>query len=142
MLAAGLTLRHYEGFKACRSLGALKARCDQEFAEYDRWGIHVLVSQTESGQLTLGDSHEYGDVITPFDRSEIDDLVLKYLAGFLDIGNVGIVERWHGIYLKNLDGPWFVAHPSEDATVVTGMGGAGMTLSMGLAETVVSGLLD
>jgi len=142
MLAAGLTLRHYEGFRACPSLDALKRRHEEQYAEYDRWGIHVLVSQTESGQLTLGDSHEYGDAITPFDRSEIDDLVLGYLRGFLDIGDVPIVERWHGIYLKNRDGAWFVAQPTPEATVVTGMGGAGMTLSMGLAEKVVSGLLD
>lgn len=137
MLAAGLTLGHYEGFRACPSLPGLLRRFAAEFPEHGRWGIHVLVSQTEGGALTLGDSHEYGDAVTPFDRPEIDELILGYLGRFFAAPSMDVVERWHGIYLKNPSGPWFVAQPAEGVTVVTGLGGAGMTLSMGLAERVV-----
>src|SRR5262249_42362712 len=57
-LAAGLTLRFYPSFQVCDKLPALKERIASETPEYERWGIHGLVSQTAQGELTLGDSHE------------------------------------------------------------------------------------
>ena len=75
-LAAGLTLRFYPSFGICRTLPALKRR--QETPEYDKWGIHGLVSQTTCGELTLGDSHEYRLSVDVFNREEIDELMLKY----------------------------------------------------------------
>ncbi len=80
MLAAGLTLRHYRSFGNCPTLPALIARLDRDFSTYGRYGIHVLLSQTERGELTIGDSHEYGDAIEPFDKPEIDELILRYLT--------------------------------------------------------------
>jgi FAD dependent oxidoreductase TIGR03364 len=140
MLAAGLTLAHYESFKSCPSLPALKARLHREFAEYERYGIHVLVSQNGHGELTLGDSHEYDDEISIFNNEQIDRLVLKYLATFLEAPDCQIASRWHGFYLKHKTQPWWIAHPDEHVTLVTGVGGAGMTLSFGLAENVVEEL--
>jgi FAD dependent oxidoreductase TIGR03364 len=59
-LAAGLTFRFYPAFSICTTLPALRRRIASETPEYDRWHIHGLVSQTVKGELTLGDSHEYG----------------------------------------------------------------------------------
>jgi FAD dependent oxidoreductase TIGR03364 len=139
MLAAGLTLRHYPAFAACPSLSAVMSRFYAESPDYDRYGIHVLVSQNGQGELILGDSHEYGDVVEPFDKPEIDELVLRYLATFLRPPELRIAARWHGVYGKHPREPWFVARPANGVTVVTGLGGAGMTLSFGLAERVVAG---
>src|SRR5262245_58196813 len=77
-LAAGPTLRHYASFAKCPTLPALARRLDAELPEYGRYGIHVLVSQNAHGELTIGDSHEYGDAIGPFDNPLIDDLILAY----------------------------------------------------------------
>lgn len=140
MLAAGLTLLHYEAFRTCPSLPELQARLNTELPDYHRFGIHVLVSQNGLGELTLGDSHEYGDAISPFDKTQIDTLVLEYLARFLEAPRLEIASRWQGFYLKHPHQPWFIATPDEGVTVVTGVGGAGMTLSFGLAERVVEKL--
>ena len=102
--------------------------------EYDRWGIHVLVSQTAAGELTIGDSHEYGTAIDPFDRTEIDDLILTYARGFLAAPVTEIAEHWHGVYAKHPDQPYLSLAPAPNARVVTAIGGSGMTLSFGLAE--------
>jgi len=138
-LAAGLTLAHYRSFEGCATLAALRARFDREHARHRRLGIHVMVSQHQSGELTIGDSHEYGRHIAPFDRAEIDELILEYLARFFRAPTPAIVERWHGIYAKLLNGHTaFVTSPCERTWAVTGLGGAGMTLSFGLAEEVVA----
>ncbi len=142
MLAAGLTLAHYESFQSCPSLAALKARLHAEYAEYERYGIHVLVSQNGHGELTLGDSHEYDQEISIFNNEQIDTLVLNYLATFLEAPHCQIASRWQGFYLKHKTQPWLIAHPEDHVTLVTGVGGAGLTLSFGLAERVTKELIE
>ncbi len=137
MLAAGLTLRHYKNFENCPTLGIVKQRFASESADYDRYGIHVMASQNGQGELVIGDSHEYDATIEPFDKPEIDRLILEYLHTFLEVPDLEIAARWHGIYAKHPRDAYFVAHPAPNATVVTGLGGAGMTLSFGLADEVV-----
>jgi D-hydroxyproline dehydrogenase subunit beta len=141
MLAAGLTLRHYRGFAACPTLPELARRLDEQYPDYGRYGIHVLAAQNESGEISIGDSHEYGEEITPFDKSRIDELILDYFNGFVEVPELRITERWNGIYVRHPSEPFIVARPAPDTIAVTGVGGAGMTLSLGLAEEVVNELL-
>jgi hypothetical protein len=105
-----MTLAHYRAFQDCPSLPILKKRFADEMPDYVRYGIHVMVSQNGLGELTLGDSHEYG---------------------------AEIASRWNGVYVKHPTEPYFVARPVAGVTIVTGVGGAGMTLSFGLAEKIV-----
>jgi FAD dependent oxidoreductase TIGR03364 len=137
-LAAGLTLRHYAAFARCPTLPALARRLDAELPDCARYGIHVLVSQNQRGELTLGDSHEYGDAIGPFDNPRIDELILAYLKTFLTVPELIIASRWHGCYVKHPTDAYVVASPAPSVLAVTGVGGAGMTLSFGLAERVVN----
>ncbi|MDX1942032.1 MAG: TIGR03364 family FAD-dependent oxidoreductase [Saprospiraceae bacterium] len=132
-LAAGLTLQHYTSFAHCESLQLLKKRFAREMGDYNRWGIHVLVSQTRLGELTIGDSHEYGLDLSPFDKSLVNNLILKYLKKFLKAPTIEIEESWHGIYAKNPGKTEYIVQPEEGVTIVNGLGGAGMTLSFGLA---------
>jgi D-hydroxyproline dehydrogenase subunit beta len=137
MLAAGLTLRHYKSFAACPSLPALQERFARDMPLYDRYGIHVMATQNGKGEVILGDSHEYGEAIEPFDSQQIEELILSYLSTFLEVPGLEIAARWHGTYVKHPTDPYFVARPAPGVTVITGVGGAGMTLSFGLAEQVV-----
>jgi len=57
-LAFGLTFKHYPTFQVCSSLPALKERIARETPQFDQWGIHVMVSQNASGELTIGHSHD------------------------------------------------------------------------------------
>jgi D-hydroxyproline dehydrogenase subunit beta len=138
MLAAGLTLRHYAAFRNCPTLAALRDRVARESPWLDRYGIHVLVAQNGRGELAIGDSHEYGDQIEPFDKTEIDQWILAYLETFLRAPGLRIASRWQGTYAKHPTEPYLILKPSPSATVITGLGGAGMTLSFGLAEKVVA----
>jgi FAD dependent oxidoreductase TIGR03364 len=137
LMAAGLTLRHYPSFANCPTLPELIRRLDAELPDHVRLGIHVLVAQHAGGELVIGDSHEYGDAIEPFDKARIEDLILTYLRTFLTVPDLTIAERWHGVYVKHPASPYVVAHPTPETLAVTGVGGAGMTLSFGLAEQTV-----
>lgn len=142
MLAAGLTLRHYHAFQDCPSLPALKQRIATEMPAFDRYGIHVMASQHGTGEITIGDSHEYDAAITPFSSEEIDNLILNYLRSFLYAPDLRITSRWYGTYVKHPVLPWVTDHPADSVTIVTGAGGAGMTLSFGLAEKVAAQILE
>jgi len=133
-LAAGLTLRFYPAFQCCSTLPALVRRIAEETPEYDRWGIHALVSQTADGALTLGDSHEYEPSIDAFNKQVIDDLILEYTRGFLNAPDMTIAERWHGVYAKHPEKPLVIMTPAENVRIVASPGGSGMTLSFGVAE--------
>lgn len=140
-LCAGLTLAHYDSFRDCPSLPALRERLNAALPFHAAHGIHVLVSATARGELTLGDSHAYGLTVDPFDREDINAAILGYLGTFLQAPSPAIAERWHGVYPKMTDGrSEVVFSPQPGVTVVNGLGGAGMTLSFGLAEEVLAGL--
>ena len=133
-LAIGLTLRHYQSFSICPSLAALRERIATDTPELEQYGIHVMASQNDADEVVLGDSHEYDDAITPFGNSRIDDLILRELRKILRLPDWTIAERWDGEYAKHPTQPCFIAQPQEQVTVFTGLGGAGMTMSLGLAE--------
>jgi FAD dependent oxidoreductase TIGR03364 len=134
MIAAGLTLLHYPNFQICSTLAAVRERVAAEMPAMVRYGIHVMASQNRSGEVVIGDSHEYDDAIEPFDKSAIDDLILNYLHGIVHLRDFQIAARWHGIYAKHPTLPVFTAKPQPGAFVVAAPGGTGMTVSFGTAE--------
>lgn len=133
-IASGLTLRHYASFGGCPSLKTLQTRIAEETPELDRHGIHVMASQCRNGEVILGDSHEYGTDITPFDKAEIDALILRELQKVIRLDDWTICERWHGLYAKHPSFPVFESEAADGVQVCVGTGGAGMTLAFGLAD--------
>jgi FAD dependent oxidoreductase TIGR03364 len=140
-LCGGLSLIHYNSFKAAPSLPGLRRRYADEMADYLQWGIHVMVSQNGRGELTVGDSHEYGLTHDPFEREFINRMILEYLRKFAQFRDWSVIENWNGVYAKLTDGDAdLFFSPEPYVYIINGVGGAGMTLSFGLAEELVAGL--
>ena len=133
-LASGLTLRHYMTFRDCPSWKQLHARIETETPELNKFGIHVMASQCSNGEVILGDSHEYGDKITPFDKFEVDELILREAHKVFRLTSWTMSQRWNGVYAKHPDLPVFEAVAEDGACICVGTGGAGMTMSFALAE--------
>lgn len=140
-LCGGLSLIHYTSFKAAPSLSKLKKRYEDEMSDYLDYGIHVMVSQNQSGQLTVGDSHEYGLSPDPFDRKHINDMILKYLHEFTSLTQPELIESWNGVYGKLTNGQTDLFHsPEPGVFIINAVGGAGMTLSFGLTEELINSI--
>ena len=122
-LASGLTLRHYANFAVAASLDVLKQRIAAETPELDRYGIHVMASQNDAGEVILGDSHEYDSAIEPFDKAVIDDLILRELRRVIRLPSWEIAERWHGVYAKNGRDPFSKPSPCPASTSARGPAG-------------------
>ncbi|MDH4472877.1 MAG: TIGR03364 family FAD-dependent oxidoreductase [Fluviicola sp.] len=126
---------HYPSFANCPSLKQITRRIKKNHPELIRYGINLLVAQNNYGELILGDSHEYGDEPEPFNKELIDQLILKGIQQLIDLKDVEIVERWSGTYAKSASGePYLIHKPTENVLIVNALGGAGMTISFGLAE--------
>jgi FAD dependent oxidoreductase TIGR03364 len=141
-ICGGLSLIHYHSFKAAASLQKLKNRYNAEMSEYLDNGIHVMVSQNQSGELTVGDTHEYANTFEPFDKTQLNNQVLAYLKTFAMSADWKMVQSWHGIYPKMTNSATeLVLHPSSEVFIINGLGGNGMTLSFGLAEETIAKFL-
>ncbi len=137
-VCGGLSLLHYKSFTASSSLDKLKAKIESELPEYLKYGIHVMVSQNDKGELTVGDSHEYALDFEPFDNQHINDLVLKYLKKLMHIDDWSLQQSWNGIYPKMTNGETDLFLKVEPGVfIINGIGGNGMTLSFGFAEETV-----
>lgn len=140
-VCGGLSLIHYNSFKVAPSLDKLKERYQHEMNEYLKWGIHVMVSQNGRGELTVGDSHEYGLTPDPFDKQFINTMILDYLKTFMQFKDWSVIESWHGVYPKLTNGEIDIfLNPEKGVYILNGLGGLGMTMSFGFAEEIVAGI--
>lgn len=133
-IASGLMLRHYRHLQSVPAIDRMKDRIQSEAPELEHYGIHVMASQTDEGNVILGDSHEYDDEIEPFDKAEIDRLITRELHRVIELPNWTIASRWHGMYAKHPDIAEFRLEVLPGIHLRISTSGAGMTLSFGLAE--------
>ncbi|MBE9586460.1 TIGR03364 family FAD-dependent oxidoreductase [Mucilaginibacter sp. JRF] len=142
-LCGSLSMVHYPGFAVAPSLPKLRERYTEQYAEYLKWGIHVMASQNHTGELTIGDSHEYGLVHDPFDKEFINRMILDYLATFTSLKDTRVIQTWNGILPKLTNGQTeLVLEPEQGVTIINGLGGNGMTLSFGLCEQLIAARSD
>lgn len=140
-LCGGLSLIHYNSFKVAPSLPKLIERYQNEMKPYLDNGIHVMVAQNESGEFTVGDSHEYANTFDPFDKASINKMIIDYLKQFARCENWQLTQTWNGIYPKMSNGKSDVfLNPLSGVFILNGIGGAGMTMSFGFAEEKINSI--
>ena len=138
-ICGGLSLLHYKSFKVSSALTKLRIKIQEEIPEYLKFGIHVMVSQNNKGELTVGDSHEYALDFEPFDNIEINEMILSYLKKMMHIDKWKMIQSWNGIYpimTNNASELFLEVEPG--IFILNGIGGHGMTMSFGFAEEVIN----
>ncbi len=141
----GWTIRRYESFEECPSFSAIKANEDPE-AFHQKWGIHILFKQADDGRVILGDSHEYLNVCDQeqFDYqlySEVNGFMVQAAQEIYDLQTYDIEQSWYGIYSQCKNRDVFEREVAPGLHIVTGIGGKGMTGSLGFAKEKISSIL-
>ncbi len=139
---ADLSLVRYEGYAGLPESSALRERLLKERRAHLDAGVHLIVVQASDGSLVVGDSHDYGPSPDPFQRKDIDDLILSALDETLpgDFGQP--TERWTGTYAWSPHQPWFTEEVDKDVHLTVITCGAGMSTAFAIAERVVSSALN
>jgi FAD dependent oxidoreductase TIGR03364 len=138
-LCGSLSMIHYPGFQSAPALPVLRKRYEEQYADYLKWGIHVMAAQNHTGEITVGDSHEYGQVHDPFDKDFINRMILKYLQTFTNFKDTRVIQTWNGTYAKMTTGQTeLIVDAEPGVTIINGLGGNGMTLSFGLCEQIIA----
>jgi FAD dependent oxidoreductase TIGR03364 len=140
-ICGGLSLLHYKSFTASSSLTKLRMKIEEEIPEYIKYGIHVMVSQNNEGELTVGDSHEYALDFDPFDKIEINNMILDYLKKLIHIDQWEMIQSWNGVYPIMTNGATdLFLNPEPGVYILNGIGGHGMTMSFGFAEEMINNI--
>lgn len=136
----GSSLLRYAAFAACPSAADVQRRFEHDHPQLLAAGVNLMFTQRPDGALTIGDTHEYGHTVDPFQREELDELLLTEAGRLLGVEHLRVRQRWQGVYASSPD-DHLVATPVEGARVVSITSGIGMTIALGLAPAVLDDLL-
>ena len=131
-LLTGLSLVRYPGFTCQPGAERLAERIAAERPELAAAGVHLILTQLPDGDLVLGDTHDYGDPVSPFSDERLDALVLTEARRLLGASRLDVRERWHGIYPWAPGEPFAIEQPAPGVAVVEIVSGIGMTTALGL----------
>jgi len=141
-LLTALSLVRYPGYSAHPGADALRARIEAERPELLSAGVHLIVTQLPGGDLLLGDTHEYGETVSPFSDERLDELVLAEARRLLGAESLTVRERWHGVYPSAPGHPFLITEPLRGVAVVEIVSGVGMTTALGLAPRTLETLTE
>ncbi|MGW4664911.1 TIGR03364 family FAD-dependent oxidoreductase [Streptosporangium sandarakinum] len=137
---SGFSLLRYDGFAACPTLPALRARLEANHPALLAAGLNLMFTQRPDGDLVIGDTHAYATTLEPFNADELDRHVLAETGRLLGVDRLTVRERWRGVYASAAQ-PFLVATPMSGVRVVSVTSGIGMTTALGLAPEVLDDLL-
>ncbi len=141
-ILTGLSIRRYESFRECPSWAGIKAKEDP-FSPARRWGVHILFKQAIDGAIILGDSHEYADVAQTESlgitlNENINRYMLAEARQIFDFQTWALRETWIGTYAQCKGADIFRHTINGGIHLLTGIGGKGMTASLGFAQENLS----
>lgn len=126
------SFRYYPAYEGT-ALETLKQAPQATVAESN--AMQLLLVQRKDGGLTVGDTHEYAEPFGFDVQSGPYDYLARAVESILGRELPPVVRRWAGVYSQSTQGEIVVRRTVGNATLVTGPGGRGMTMSPAIAET-------
>jgi FAD dependent oxidoreductase TIGR03364 len=135
----GSSLLRYPALAATEGARALRERWRTERPDLLGAVVNHMLTQLPDGDLVVGDTHAYARTHEPFSTEELDDLLLAETRALLDLPELPVVRRWHGVY-ADAPGEFLRAPVADGVCAVSVTSGIGMTTALGLAPAVLDGL--
>jgi FAD dependent oxidoreductase TIGR03364 len=127
------SLRYYPAF---RELSLDRLGSQEEIAA--QYKMQLLLVQRNDGSLTIGDTHEYEEPFTHEIFEAPYDHLRKVINNIFGRDVAQIEKRWDGVYSQCTSDDIYIRRDiAPGATIVTGGGGRGNTLSPAIAEETV-----
>jgi FAD dependent oxidoreductase TIGR03364 len=136
----GYSMLRYDGFAVSPALARVRERLTTVDPEGTAAGLNLMFTQRPDGDIVLGDTHTYGQTVSPFRDETYDDLLLRHAHRLLDTADLRIRERWRGVY-ASAPQPFLVAMPAPNLAIASVTAGIGMTTAFGFAGDVLDRLL-
>ncbi|WP_280426111.1 TIGR03364 family FAD-dependent oxidoreductase [Nocardia carnea] len=137
----GYSMLRYGGLAATESAAEVRREITARAPETLEVVMNLMFTQRPDGAIVLGDTHHYSRTHLPFDEESVTDLVLREGARLFGVDRLTVRRRWRGIYADSPKTDFLVATPASGVRVVSVTSGIGMTTALGLASTVLDGLL-
>jgi len=139
-LLTGWSLIRYSAFAGTVAADDVRARLHAERPDLAALDLNQMYTQLPDGSVVVGDSHQKGAAISPFQDERASVAFLDEFRALFGAEPV-VTERWQGVYASGRDE--FVVDEVEPGVLVTVVAtGIGMTTGLGLAEHVVGAHLD
>jgi D-hydroxyproline dehydrogenase subunit beta len=132
----GSSLLRYPALAATEGAQALRRRWARERPELLEHVVNHMLTQLPGGDLVVGDTHDYARTPDPWSSEALDQLLLDETRALLDLPELEVVRRWHGVYAA-ADGEFFRAPVADGVMAVSVTSGIGMTTAFGLASAVL-----
>lgn len=137
-LLTGSSMLRYSAFGSAPSAADVRERLRRDEPELLARDVNQMYAERPDGTLVVGDTHEAGTTIPPF-QDEAAFTLLERLGAELFGGALRVRERWQGVYAR-APREFLRAAPLDGVGVVSVTTGIGMTTGLGLAESVVAEL--
>lgn len=143
-LLTGRTIRRYECFEECPSFRSATVACEADKAS--ALGIHILLKQMPTGEVILGDSHQYvdydGDEAFDFRiDQQINDLIVRLSKEIIYLDTWRIANTWTGFYSQTALPEGILDFQNETGVYfVNAIGGKGMSAGPGYMKSFITKL--
>ena len=134
------SLLRYLGYSELPEAGPIIARLQREQPRTLAEGIHLIVVQGADGGLIVGDSHHYEYSPSPFQRDEVDALILEEMHQVLHLPGAQVTERWSGTYATAPDRLMTREVIDEVTRLVIVTSGTGASTSFAIGEETIEEL--
>lgn len=136
----GYSLLRYDAFALSPALPGVRERLAADDPDGTEAGLNLMFTQRPDGDIVLGDTHSYSDMVSPFRDEAYDELLLRHAHRLFGPRDLRIRERWRGVYASAPE-PFLVALPAPRLAIASVTAGIGMTTAFGFAEHVLDRLL-
>ena len=142
----GWTIRRYESFQECPGYAGIKSK-ESKDAYHNMNGIHILFKQLLDGSVVIGDSHRYQNIAEgarmDFNTDNgLNDFMLSEAQKIYALDTWRIRQTWLGHYCQCESRDIYNETIDNDIHIITGIGGKGMTGSLGYAKENISKTLN